>query len=586
MDLVSELKRRNVFRMAALYLVAIWLLMQIAEVVLTLASLPEWVGQVILGLFILGFPIALVLSWFFELTPEGIVFENDGEPGASFAHVTGRRLDFIIISILCAAVMLFAFDKWWPQGPIAQSIVVLPFENTSADPGQEYFSDGVTEELQNLLAKIPELRVISRSSSFAFKGQNLELREIAKRLGVTHILEGSVRKSANQVRITAQLVDTRTDSHLWSETWDRTFDDVFFIQDEIAAAVVEQLKVKLLGDPPVVPQTDPQAYALFLQARYLNRRGSIDSMRNAINLYEQAVAVDPDYSWAWAGLASVYANLAHLNAVPTDEAIDRGRDAIQKALAADPRNAFAWAMLGWLTRVHDRDLRASAAHYEKALALDPEGGASLNGAAVLLWDLGRSEEAIRVLSYLTSRDPLNTVRRGNLGEIYLGLGRIDDARAAFDRVLMLSPDDVNIRAQQGRLYYLEGKYEEYLQTADWLVARTGNKTLRLFAEALVYPRLGREREGAAALAILEHEQTEEMAYNIAVVHANHGRPELAFYWLGRAYEADGGRVIADAKDDVLFLALHDDPRWQQLLGSVGLSDEQLADIEFEVTLPD
>ena len=214
MTIVRELKRRNVFRMAVLYVVAAWLIMQVAEVIIGLANLPKWIGPTTLILLAVGFPIALIVSWFYEITPEGITLEKDVEPGESITHVTGRRLDFLAISLLCAAVILFAYDKWWIGPPPQRSIAVLAFENMSGDPEQEYFSDGISEELLNVLAQFPELTVISRSSAFSFKGKDVAIPTVAKQLNVAHVLEGSVRKMGNRVRITAQLIEARSDSHL------------------------------------------------------------------------------------------------------------------------------------------------------------------------------------------------------------------------------------------------------------------------------------------------------------------------------------------------------------------------------------
>ncbi len=269
MGLISELRRRNVIRMAVLYAIAAWLIMQVAEVIMDLANLPDWIGTTTLWLLAVGFPIALIFSWFYEITPEGLSLEKDVDRAESITHVTGRRLDFIVISLLCAAVILFAYDKWWMQGPPEKSIAVLPFENMSGDPGQEYFSDGLAEELLNLLARIPELRVTSRSSAFFYKGKKFKIADVGRELNVGHILEGSVRRSGDTVRITAQLIDVTTDAHLWSQTWDRTFDDIFIIQDEIAEAVVDALKISLLGDTPRALETTPEAYALYLQGRSL-----------------------------------------------------------------------------------------------------------------------------------------------------------------------------------------------------------------------------------------------------------------------------------------------------------------------------
>jgi len=256
--------------MAVIYVVAAWLIMQVAEVIIGLANLSEWIGPTILALLAIGFPIALIFSWFYELTPEGISLEKDVEATESITHVTGRRMDFIVISLLCAGLIMFAYDKWWIGPPPEKSIAVLPFTNMSADPEQEYFSDGISEELLNVLAKLPGLRVAARTSSFQFKGRNEDIAEIAAALNVAHILEGSVRKSGNKLRITAQLIKADDGFHLWSETFDRELDDVFAVQDEIAGAISDALKVKLAlaaGEtvfPRVIKAANTDAYDAYL----------------------------------------------------------------------------------------------------------------------------------------------------------------------------------------------------------------------------------------------------------------------------------------------------------------------------------
>ncbi len=271
----GELKRRNVVRVAIAYAVVSWLLLQVADVVLDNIEAPTWVFQAILLLLVIGFPVAIIFAWAFELTPEGLKKEKDVDRSESITHVTGRKLDFVIIGVLVIAVGFLLVDKLYlsegdtvPDEIIAterKSIAVLPFVNMSNDANNEYFSDGISEEILNLLVKVPELRVTSRSSAFSFKGQNLDVPTMAAKLNVVHVLEGSVRKSGNQLRITAQLIDGETDTHLWSETYERELKDVFAIYDEIAAAVVDELKIKLLGEPPKATETNSEAYALYLQ---------------------------------------------------------------------------------------------------------------------------------------------------------------------------------------------------------------------------------------------------------------------------------------------------------------------------------
>ncbi len=307
MKVFSELKRRNVLRMAVLYLVAAWLIAQVAEVIVTLAALPEWVGQLLLVLLAIGFPIALVLSWFYELTPEGISLEQDSVAVASAEPVSRRRFDVVVIALLSAAVLMFAWDKWWTPVPEDSSIAVLAFENMSGDPEQEYFSDGIAEELLNALAREPRLRVISRSSSFAFKGRGLDIPTIAKQLNVAHVVEGSVRKAGDRIRITAQLIEAQSDSHLWSETYDRDLVDIFAVQDEISSAIVAAMTERMGLEGETASRgtvvVDRQAHEAYLRGRYLVVQRTGPSIRAARREFESAVEFEPDYALAHAELA-------------------------------------------------------------------------------------------------------------------------------------------------------------------------------------------------------------------------------------------------------------------------------------------
>ena len=285
MSFINELKRRNVFRVGVAYVIVAWLLLQVADVVLNNIEAPDWVFQAVLLLVAFGFPFALIFAWAFELTPQGLKKEKDIVPSDSVAHLTGRKLDFAIIGLLAIAVVFLVVDNYVLRedpAPLVsdqiepaiqaeeKSIAVLPFVNMSDDPGNEYFADGLSEELLNLLAKIPSLKVIGRTSSFAFKGKNEDLRLIGEALGVTTVLEGSVRKSGERVRVTAQLINVSDGSHIWSDTYDRTLDDIFAIQDDVAAAIIDALQIHVGTNPTRGRPTDnTEAYALFFQARVL-----------------------------------------------------------------------------------------------------------------------------------------------------------------------------------------------------------------------------------------------------------------------------------------------------------------------------
>jgi TolB-like protein len=323
-----------------------------------------------------------------------------------------------------------AARRWWSRTAKNPS---------SADKEQEYFADGLSEELLNLLARIPELRVISRSSAFSFKGKDLEIPEIARRLNVAHILEGSVRKAGNRVRITAQLIEARSDTHLWSETYDRTLDDVFAIQDEIATTVVEQLRMKLLGPIPRVRETAPEAYTLYLQARYLGRLHTAEAYRQSNDLYQQALAIDADYAAAWDGLARNYFNMKGIGLLRDEDGSDLARKAAEKALAIDPDYAQAHTSLAWVATYFDNDLRAAARHLERALALDPTDLYILDAAATLLFNLGRLDQSIAVNEYVNTRDPLNPNSHWNLCIGYQSVGRWQASIVSAKTTLRLSP---------------------------------------------------------------------------------------------------------------------------------------------------
>ena len=274
MSFFEELKRRNIIRVGTAYLVVAWLTLQVTDIVAPILDLPGVFSRNVLLILVIGFPLVLILAWLFELTPEGVKREIDVDRSVAISTRSTRKFDAGIIAVLAVAVTLFALDKFvWDQGlstnAARQSIAVLPFVNMSSDAEQEYFSDGLTEELLNLLARMPELSVTSRSSAFYYKGKEIKIADVGRELGVAHILEGSVRRSGETIRVTAQLIQVETDTHLWSSTWDRKLEDIFVIQDEISQAVVRELKVRLVGDAPRSDTTDPEAYRLYLQAMHI-----------------------------------------------------------------------------------------------------------------------------------------------------------------------------------------------------------------------------------------------------------------------------------------------------------------------------
>jgi TolB-like protein len=392
--LFTELKRRNVLRMAVLYVVATWLVMQVAGVLIDLGVLPVRVGPWVLGALVIGFPIALVFSWFFEITPEGLSLEKDIPEGQSITHVTGRRMDFIVIAVLAAGLILFAYDKWWPREPLELSIAVLPFDNMSAHPEQEYFSDGISEEILNLLAQVESLKVIARHSSFSFKGKDVDIATMAEQMNVRHILEGSVRRSGDRVRITAQLIDAKDSSHLWSEAYDRDYsaENLIEIQSDIARAITSRLRMTLTGDDEErlarVPTENTEAYAAYLLGRERLKNRKVAELAVAVEQFSRAIELDPQFAAAYAGLADAcglydsYSGGRSNELCPSSLA---GREQLaRKALELDPESAEAWISLGtsiWqlAVRMHGTEtqpkihekLNEALAAYERGLELNP-----------------------------------------------------------------------------------------------------------------------------------------------------------------------------------------------------------------------
>lgn len=584
MTIFSELRRRNVFRMAALYAVTAWLVMQIAEVIASLAGLPEWFGQAVLGVLAVGFPIALVFAWVYEITPQGVKLESEVDPAESVTHVTGRRMDFVVIAILAAAVLVFAYDKWWLQRDVRattpNSIAVLAFQNLSADPDQDYLSDGLAEDLLNRLGKVPGLRVISRTSAFSYKDKDMRIPDIARELQVAHVLEGSVRRAEGKLRVTAQLVESDTDTHVWSETYDGELDDVFAIQDQITVQVVEQLKIRLLGPAPSAPQVDPESYELYLQARYLGRKGNREGWELARNLYHRALELDSGHAAAWVGLASVYINLANNSLLPVEEGYALARSAAQQALALDPTEAAAQSQLGSIAFHHDGDLAAAATHYEKAIAIAPRSPYILRSAASFAHTIGRLDLAMRLEDAAMPLDPVDPVAHNNRGDSYLSSGRYDEAIASLRTALALSPRYFGARYRIGVAQLLKGEAEQALATMEGETF----EGWRLLGLAMAQHALGEEDASDGAIAEMIAGYERDAAYNIAYVFAFRGEADLAFEWLDKAvvYNDPG---LAEIVAEPLFDNVREDERWVPFLESIGRGPDQLNAIRFSPVLP-
>ena len=446
-----------------------------------------------------------------------------------------------------------------------KSIAVLPFVNMSSDPEQEYFSDGLSEELLNLLAKIPELKVASRSSAFQFKGEKIDLVEVAHKLKVAYVLEGSVRKSGNQLRITAQLIKADDGYHLWSETYDRSLDNIFAIQDEISAAVVEALKIELLGEAPKAAVANPEAYALVLKGRYLHVKWGKENFAAAVEAYQQALAIDPAYAAAWSDLADNYLSQTRSGYYPRDEGLALSRNAAEKALALDPMLASAWAALASIQSALEWDWAGAETSIQKALQLAPNDIKALNTAGNLAQVLGRLDQSLAYYQRILELEPLDLIALYNVGNVLTNQLRLDEAEVAFRRLLELNPEDWGSHSALAQIMVLQHRPQEAWDELELEVDPLQQEWGRI----LVLPALQRDDEAVQRLDIYIRDNQSWAAYLIAEIYAWRGEVDPSFTWLERAWQQRDAQ-LAEMLKDPLLARLHDDPRWLELIDKMGL----------------
>lgn len=479
----QELKRRRVFRVAGVYLVAGWVAVEVSATIFPMMGLPDWAPRLVLGLAIVGFPVSVALAWAFQVTPDGVrrTPPPGGAPGDDermlpaskvLGPVRPRRTfigvaSILVLTVLVGGVLGYAVYFSVGDGPAAgspanaRSVAVLPFADMSAAGDQEYFADGLAEELLNALAQVEGLRVAARTSSFAFKGRDRDAREIGRTLGVNTLLEGSVRKAGDSVRISAQLVDAEDGYRLWSATYDGSLENVFGLQDQIARAIMNALQLELLGGDttPLVREATAsvEAHDLYLLGlhHWHRRGGALDS---ALAYFRRAVDIDPGYAPAHAGLAATYAVKPVFDpALPPSEALERGRAAARRALALDPDLPEAHAALGQLVMNFERDWEAAERHYRRAIARHPNYATAHQWLAELLYRVGRLDEAAREIENALALDPLSPVARWAAAIIYGTVGRVDEALRAADRATEIAPGTERANLYPGLAALVHGR---------------------------------------------------------------------------------------------------------------------------------
>jgi len=476
MSLFSELKRRNVFRVATAYIIVGWLLTEVLATLMPMFGVPEWVGKAVVIVVAVTFVPVLIFAWAFEMTPEGIKREKDVDRDASITSETGRKLNYVTIVAVIAGVAFLAWSKSGVDTPSksfevtetsgAPSVAVLPFVNMSGNADNEYFSDGLTETLLHMLAQVPDIKVAARTSSFAFKGQQQDIRKIALALGVAHILEGSVQRSGDKIRVTAQLIRADDGFHVWSSIYDRTLNDIFVIQDEIAKDVGESLTTSLLGEKPVtiegISTHDVVAYDLYLQALGHRANGSYGALRNAEELLKEALLLDAGFFDARRELAQIYIQQQNTGLISQAVAYENAVVLLEQVLAERPEDSAAKALLTAFEAIQAENAGAYMALVDaiaplQALADQVPNDVDLKRTLYhVLGNVGRLEHALAVAEQALSLDPMNAEIHYALANIHRRMKNYGAARAAFRRSLDLSPNQPNVYGQLAEISNEEG----------------------------------------------------------------------------------------------------------------------------------
>jgi len=592
----TELRRRNVIRMAGLYLVGAWLLIQVASTVLPTFDVPPWALRGLIITLSLGFLPALIFSWVFELTPHGLKRDEEVVPEQSIAPQTARRMDRMIIVVLLAALGYFCVDKFVlaPRRPAAQaaslanefsttasakSIAVLPFDNLSEEKGNAFFAEGIQDEILTRLAKVADLKVISRTSTQRFKAVPSDLREIAKQLGVMNILEGSVQKSNDQVRINVQLINATTDAHLWAESYDRKLTDLFTVESEVAKTIADTLQAKLTGSElsamSIRPTQDPVAQDLLVQGRHFLALRRDDNLPRAIEFFRQAIAHDPNYAAAYAGLSEALILLPRYTGANPSETRPQSRVAARKALELNPNLAEAHNALAKIAMDYDVDFAEATREFKRAIELNPNYAGAHHWFSGTLESRGQFGEALAESKLGTELDPFSAVNLVDQGRIYGSARRFPEAKATFEKALAIDPAFSYAHWHYGEMLQVSGDLKG--AAAEYAKSRTAKNTPEPIAlSGQLAAIMGRPEEARQALTDLDEMEKHRYVdvFWRALLYLSLGDKERALQSLEQSYINREGYEIGLIKVDPMLDSLRAEPRFQALVKKViGLKEE-------------
>ncbi len=576
----SELKRRNVYKVAVAYAVVGWVIAQVATQIFPFLEIPNWIVRLVIVLIAIGFPIALVIAWAFEATPEGIKRTEDVDPVVLARQP--RKYAWILVVVVGVAVSIGLFfigrytgrngtPRQSEAGTVTQkSIAVLPFDNLSEDKSNAFFAEGVQDEILTRLAKVADLKVISRTSTQHFKSAPDNLPEIARQLGVTNILEGSVQKSSDQVRVNVQLINALTDAHLWADTYDRKLTDIFAVESDIAKTIADTLQAKLTGSEKRAiaarPTENQEAYQLYLKGRFFWNKRTATDLRKSIDYFQQATAKDPNYALAYAGAAQAWLLLPGYSGGTPNECFPEAEIAAKKALSLDESSADAHAALAMVKQLFDFDSPGAIAEFQRAIELDPNDATAHHWFANhSLSATGQTEREIAEMKRALELDPLSMIINSNVGQAYIYASRFDDAIAQLRKTVEMDDSFYFAHFLLGQALELKGLLSEAMAEYQRAIALNDDP----FPKALLghlYGRMGRKDEaGEIARQLLEtRKQRYIEAYGLAIVYLGLGVRDEALNWLEQGYRDREGFSMGTIRPDPFLAPLRGDPRFEAL----------------------
>jgi TolB-like protein/Flp pilus assembly protein TadD len=581
----GELKRRNVYKVAVAYAVVGWLLVQITTQVFPIFEIPNWALRLIVLAIIIGFPISLVIAWAFELTPEGLKRTEDVDPTAQSRRKSHAWIYVVIVGALLS-VGLFMLGRYGFRNANSassalpeKSIAVLPFDNLSEEKGNAFFAEGIQDEILTRLAKVADLKVISRTSTQRFKAAPSDLREIAKQLGVMNILEGSVQKSNDQVRINVQLINATTDAHLWAESYDRKLTDLFTVESEVAKTIADTLRVKLTGSELSAissrPTQDPVAEDLYVQGRHFLALRRDDNLPRAIEFFHQAIARDPNFAAAYAGLSEALILLPRYTGAHPAETRPQSRVAALKALELNPNLAEAHNALAKIAMDYDVDFAEATREFKRAIELNPNYAGAHHWFSGTLESQGQFAEAIAESKLGTELDPFSAVNLSDQGRVYGSARRFPEAKASFEKSLAIDPAFSYAHWHYGEMLQVSGDLKG--AAAEYAKARMANNTPEPIAlSGQLAAIMGRPEEARQALTALDEMEKHRYVdvFWRALLYLSLGDKEQALQSLEQSYINREGYEIGLIKVDPMLDSLRAEPRFQALVKKVrGLPEE-------------